>query len=307
MSEFSPAPPHELAAQDTEIGRWLAARAGVGQLPCRRPLPDPVRVAQLLESFRRVIYPEIWTGSAPTVDTIVEAMSGLRHELSQLVLTERLSRPDKEGPAATGPVREDELESARQFGCYVAEIIIANIPELRAALEADLQAALDGDPAARSRAEVVLCYPGFGALTAWRLANRLWRAGAILCARMLTEQAHARSGIDLHPGATIADGLFIDHGTGVVVGETAVIGRGVRLYQGVTLGARSLGRGQLSGKRHPTLEDGVVIYANATILGGDTVIGRGAVIGGNAWVTESVAPGVKLRMEQESGRGGPAG
>ncbi len=307
MSEIPPFPPRERVAQDAEIGHWLAARAGVGAQPCRRPLPDPARVAQLLEGFRRVIYPEIWTGSAPTVDAIVLAVTDLRQELTQLVVTERLSRPDKEGPAATGPIREDELESARQFGGSVADLVVAAIPELRAALEADLQAALDGDPAARSRAEVVLCYPGFGALTAWRLANRLWRAGAILCARMLTEQAHARSGIDLHPGATIADGLFIDHGTGVVVGETAVIGRGVRLYQGVTLGARSLGRGQSSGKRHPTLEDGVVIYANATILGGDTIIGSGAVIGGNAWVTESVAPGAKLRMEQESGRGGPAG
>jgi serine O-acetyltransferase len=159
-------------------------------------------------------------------------------------------------------------------------------------------AALDGDPAATGPDEVIFCYPGLYAISVYRLANVLYRAKMPVIPRMMTEHAHKVTGIDIHPGATIDEGFFIDHGTGVVLGETTTIGRRVRIYQGVTLGALSLSKANtvaLRGhKRHPTIEDEVIIYAGATILGGETVIGKGAVIGGTCWITRSVAPGAKV-------------
>ena len=170
------------------------------------------------------------------------------------------------------------------------------LPEIRQWLQEDLLAALEGDPAAESPEEVLLCYPGFRAVTIYRLAHELYRLEIRLLPRLLTEYAHSVTGIDIHPGAQIGSGFFIDHGTGVVIGETAVIGSRVKLYQGVTLGSLSTRAGDLRGKkRHPTLEDGVTVYANAIILGGDTVIGKGSVIGANAFVTASVPTGSKVR------------
>jgi serine O-acetyltransferase len=299
----------QAAAGDRAVASWLAVRIELGAKPCRRPLPDPDVIRDIASAWRSLIFPEFWTDSAPSEASLAEQARALRAMVVQQVVVERLSRPDKDGPAATGAPSADECEAALASARAIGDAVIDAVPAVREALDADLQAALDGDPAAQSRAEIVLCYPGFHAIETWRLAHILWQAGATLIARILTEQAHARSGIDLHPGASIAPGLFIDHGTGVVVGETAVIGAGVRLYQGVTVGARSLGRGARAGKRHPTLEDGVVVYANATILGGDTIIGRGAVVGGNAWVTSSVPPGGRLRMgdDDDPARGGPAG
>ncbi|MEY3012231.1 MAG: hypothetical protein RIT45_966 [Pseudomonadota bacterium] len=303
-----PTPP-AAAERAASVAQWLATRAGVDGEACRRPLPNPAAVRAMAHRWRRLLFPEIWTELRPSRTGIERELVALREQLFALVAVEHLSRPDKDGPAAVGTPDEAEIAAAERTALAICDAVIDAIPSIREALEGDLLAALEGDPAARSRAEIVLCYPGFHAIETWRLANVLWRHGCTLLARILTEQAHARSGIDLHPGATIAPGLFIDHGTGVVVGETAEIGSGVRLYQGVTVGARSLGRGARAGKRHPTLEDGVVVYANATILGGDTVIGRGAVIGGNAWVTHSVAAGERLRMGDPDGpeRGGPAG
>jgi serine O-acetyltransferase len=163
----------------------------------------------------------------------------------------------------------------------------------------DVEAAYDGDPAAKDFAEVILAYPGLEAITVYRLAHALQALDIPLIPRMMGEQAHRRTGIDIHPGAEIGERFFIDHGTGVVIGETAVIGRNVKIYQGVTLGALSFrkderGRVIREGKRHPKIEDDVVIYAGATILGGRTVIGRGSVIGGNTWVTHSVPPGTRV-------------
>ncbi len=176
-----------------------------------------------------------------------------------------------------------------------------SLPELEALLETDVQAALEGDPAAESREAVRLAYPGFRAVRVYRLAHRLWELGLPLLPRLMTEFAHSMTGIDIHPGAKIGSHFFIDHGTGVVIGETAVIGDRVTLYQGVTLGGISTRGGQgLRGiKRHPTLEDRVTVYANATILGGDTVIGHDCVIGASAFVTESVAPCTRVQMRPE--------
>lgn len=180
-------------------------------------------------------------------------------------------------------------------GCHAAaELIVENffeeLPQIRTALALDMKAAFAGDPAAKSFEEVIVSYPGFDAITVHRLAHFFWQAGVPLIPRMMSELVHGRTGIDIHPGAVIGDSFFIDHGTGVVIGETTVIGKNVKLYQGVTLGALSVKKEEGRRKRHPTIEDGVTIYSNATILGGDTVIGRGSVIGGNVWITGSVPP-----------------
>jgi len=176
---------------------------------------------------------------------------------------------------------------------------VATLPGIRALLAEDVEAAFAGDPAARGLKEIVLSYPAIRALSIHRIAHELHLLGVPLLPRIMSEYAHDRTGIDIHPGARIGRSFFIDHGTGVVIGETAVVGDRVRLYQGVTLGAASLRdseelRGQ---KRHPTVEDDVTIYAGTTILGGDTVIGTGSVIGGNVWITESVAPGSQVVAE----------
>ena len=172
----------------------------------------------------------------------------------------------------------------------LCQAFFGRIPAIREKIETDLLAAFEGDPAASGYDEIVLAYPGLYAITVYRLAHELYLLSVPLIPRMMTEQAHSVTGIDIHPGATIGEYFFIDHGTGIVVGQTAVIGSHVKLYQGVTLGGISTrgGRNLEGKKRHPTLEDGVTIYAGATILGGDTVIGEGSTIGANAFVTESI-------------------
>ena len=176
---------------------------------------------------------------------------------------------------------------------------VERLPAVRALIAEDVEAALEGDPAAKSFAEIVVAYPSIHAIAIYRIAHELHGAGVPVLPRMMTEHAHDRTGIDLHPGAKVGRRFFVDHGTGVVIGETSEIGDRVRLYQGVTLGARSPRHGEsLRGqKRHPTIEDDVTIYAHATILGGETVIGSGSVIGGNVWLMESVPPGSKVIAE----------
>ncbi|MCL9809360.1 serine O-acetyltransferase EpsC [Flavobacterium luminosum] len=155
-------------------------------------------------------------------------------------------------------------------------------------LLSDLNAILEFDPAAKSRMEVLLAYPGFFSIIVYRIAHNLWVKNVPILPRVLSEYAHSKTGIDIHPAATIGERFFIDHGTGIVIGETAIIGNNVKIYQGVTLGALSVSKDKAEEKRHPTIEDNVIVYANATILGGKTIIGRGSVIGGNVWITESV-------------------
>ena len=176
------------------------------------------------------------------------------------------------------------------------------LPRVAAILATDIRAALEGDPATKSPDEVIFCYPGLLATLVFRLAHELYLLNVPIIPRIMTEYAHSKTGIDIHPGATIGSGFFIDHGTGVVIGETTIIGKNVRLYQGVTLGALSLprdaGEKMRNMKRHPTIEDDVIVYANTTILGGQTIIGRGATIGGNIWLTESVQPGTKVLLKR---------
>ncbi len=167
-------------------------------------------------------------------------------------------------------------------------------------MKEDVKAIYEGDPAANSEHEIILSYPGFQAITVYRVAHFLHSAGLPLIPRMMTEIAHSKTGIDIHPGARIGHRFCIDHGTGVVIGETAVIGDDVKLYQGVTLGALSVPKTRTKEKRHPTIEDGVTIYAKTTILGGETVIGKNCIIGGNAWIVDSVPPNTKLYMTTDS-------
>ncbi len=187
---------------------------------------------------------------------------------------------------------EEQLEE-RVSG--VISTLFGDIPEIRAQLISDIATAFDADPAAKSYDEIVLSYPFIEAITTHRIAHCLYRQDVPIIPRIMSERAHSRTGIDIHPGASIAPGFFIDHGTGVVIGETCTIGRNVKIYQGVTLGALSPfdrdGTPKRGIKRHPDIQDDVIIYSNATILGGKTVIGKGSIIGGNTWIVRSVAPG----------------
>jgi serine O-acetyltransferase len=176
--------------------------------------------------------------------------------------------------------------------------LLQSLPDIRALLRLDVQAAVDGDPAAQSADEVILAYPSVTAITVHRIAHFLYQRRVPFLPRIMSEEIHHRTGIDIHPGAIIGHSFFIDHGTGVVIGETTKIGDRVKLYQGVTLGALSVSREMRGHKRHPTIEDDVTIYAGATILGGDTVIGQGSVIGGNVWLVNSVPPFSKVYNER---------
>jgi serine O-acetyltransferase len=172
----------------------------------------------------------------------------------------------------------------------ITDDFLMQLPHIRARLHLDAQAALDGDPAARSEAEVILSYPGLAAVAVNRIAHYLYEQDVPLLPRVMSEYIHHQTGVDIHPGATIGDSFFIDHATGVVIGETTMIGNHVKVYQGVTLGALSVKKSLARKKRHPTIEDNVTIYAGATILGGETVIGRDSVIGGGVWLVNSVPP-----------------
>jgi serine O-acetyltransferase len=209
------------------------------------------------------------------------------------------------GPSndSSSPARMPTPEETRSRALDITDRLLAGLPSIRRVLGEDLLAAYEGDPAASSVVEVLMSYPFVQTISTHRLAHVLYQEGVPLLPRMMAELAHSRTGSDIHPGAIIGPGFFIDHGTGVVIGETAVIGRGVKLYQGVTLGALSFRKDEdgnpIKGiKRHPNLEDNVTIYAGATVLGGKTTIGRNSVIGGNCWITASVPPDTVVMSEQ---------
>ncbi len=191
-----------------------------------------------------------------------------------------------------------EAQKDKAFIAMQTEKFMSKLVDIRSSIENDVESGFYGDPAATSRELVVAVYPGFFAIMVYRLAKELHRISVPVLPRLMSEYAHSRTGIDIHPGATIGKGFFIDHGTGVVIGETTVIGNNVKIYQGVTLGAISTAKGQaLSGvKRHPTICDDVTIYSNASILGGETIVGRGAVIGGNTFITRSVEENARISL-----------
>ncbi len=197
--------------------------------------------------------------------------------------------------------KEKSVEEVKQLSSGIVIKFFDSFPKIRDYLNSDIDAAYDGDPAAFDKAEIVLSYPGLYAITVNRFAHELFLLGVPLIPRIMTELAHSHTGIDIHPGATLGKRFFIDHGTGIVIGETTVIGNDVKVYQGVTLGALSTNGGQtLKGvKRHPTIEDNVTIYSGASILGGETVIGKGCVIGGNTFITHSVAPETVVSIKNQ--------
>jgi serine O-acetyltransferase len=259
---------------------------------------EPV-LARLAASNGDILCKACNDSSCPSWDEVVEWTERVRH------LVQRQRQPAAlraEVPAladrllrilATTPI-SGPLERAE-----IAARFLERLPDVRAMLAEDVEAAFEGDPAAKNYAEIVVAYPSIHAVSIHRLAHVLFELGAPVLARIMAEHAHARTGIDIHPGATIGRRFFIDHGTGVVIGETTLIGDRVQLYQGVTLGALAPRRGEKvrGTKRHPTIEDDVTIYAGATILGGETVIGKESVIGGNVWLTHSVPPGSRVVIE----------
>lgn len=197
----------------------------------------------------------------------------------------------KEGELRTLLIKLLESEQfSREEAMEIATTFFNNCENLHQTLVKDLNAVLEFDPAAKSKNEVLIAYPGFFAITVHRIAFQLWKNKAQILARLIAEYAHGKTGIDIHPAAVIGEHFMIDHGTGIVIGETAVIGDYVKIYQGVTLGALTVSKSEATEKRHPTIEDNVTIYANATILGGKTIIGKDAVIGGNVWITNSIEP-----------------
>jgi serine O-acetyltransferase len=203
---------------------------------------------------------------------------------------------------------EQKAEDARKAAEGISAAFAARLPEIKRLLLNDIEALYEGDPAAQSREEVMISYPGFYAISIFRMAHELYQLKAPLIPRIMTEFAHEKTGIDIHPGATVGEHFFIDHGTGIVIGETTVIGHHVKLYQGVTLGAKSFeldGEGNpVKGiKRHPNIGNHVVIYANATILGGNTTIGDDCVIGGNTWLTHSVPAGSTIAYNSAENEG----
>jgi serine O-acetyltransferase len=266
-------------------------------------LPGMSEVVQCIETIRALLLPG-FVGAPLVGATPEDVRAHVRDKLREL--ESRLHRQVYRGLhhrcRKVTDCRDLDCAHCRVAADGITSRFLGALPELRTALATDVEAAYEGDPAATGTDEVIFCYPGLYAITCYRMANRLLREGAGIIPRMITEHAHEKTGIDIHPGATIGGSLFIDHGTGIVVGETTVIGDRVRIYQGVTLGALSLPKGKTHTpepkKRHPTIESEVIIYANATILGGDTVIGRGAVIGGNCWVTRSVPAGARITVEE---------
>lgn len=254
-----------------------------------RELPSRATLIEILQGLSAAMFPTHY-GKTDLTDESIDYFVG-----NQLNQTLNLLRGQaRRGLLFLSDQDDWSSETLDARSLQITRDFAASLPQVRALLVSDLRAAFDGDPAANSISEVLLCYPGFLAITYYRLANVLFRLGMPLLPRLMTEVAHSATGIDIHPGATIAGSFFIDHGTGVVIGETAVLGERVRLYQNVTLGAKRFpanedGSLQKGGPRHPIVEDDVVIYAGATVLGRVT-IGKGSTIGGNVWLTQSVPP-----------------
>ena len=244
--------------------------------------PDRATLVKILDNLLRVLFPGYYKNENYKIYHISSSIPALVEDIAYHLNRQIEIALGEMGGQANGKTPHE-----------ITLAFLETLPRLRAVIDTDVQAALDGDPAAESVDEIIISYPGFQAIAVYRLAHELYRLGVPVIPRIMTEYAHSATGIDINPGATIGEYFFIDHGTGVVIGETAEIGDHVKIDQGVTLGALSTkgGRKLRNSKRHPTIEDNVIIYANASILGGDTVIGANSVIGGRAFITYSVPAG----------------
>ena len=271
---------------------------------CRRDIdkmdvfsqPDSEAVTDIVKKLLNILYPgyyrERYYRSYNDNSRISILIEDVMYNLSkQIAIALRFSGENEDAS-------DDDLQKLAESKviCFLGKI-----PKIREYLNTDMEAFFDGDPAAYHKEEVVLCYPGFLAISINRLAHELFLLQVPMIPRMMTEYAHSKTGIDIHPGATIGKYFFMDHGTGIVIGETSIIGEHVKIYQGVTIGALSTKGGQrLRGvRRHPTIEDDVTIYAGASILGGETVIGKGSVIGSNVFITSSVKPGTRMSVKTQ--------
>jgi len=270
------------------------AMAGVLKGPRREPLPSRDAIFEIVTELRSVMFPGYWGTAELSADSMAFHIGSTLDRVQRL-LQEQVRRGfcficAQDGSGTCEDCAARALGHTREF--------LERLPAVKHMLTLDAAATYDGDPAANSADEAVFCYPGLLAITNYRLAHELWNLGVPLIPRMITEQAHSITGIDIHPGATIGKRFFIDHGTGVVIGETSIIGHRVKLYQGVTLGAKRIpmddqGKPVKGVARHPIVADDVVIYGGATILG-RIRIGEGAVVGGNVWLTHDVAPGGRV-------------
>lgn len=258
--------------------------------------PDQDKVVEIVNKLLRIFFPGFYRDE-------VYKIFNMRHTLAALVedvmfnLQKQVTIALKNEPSYAQSSENDVRKKAKE----ITIAFMKQVPRMREYIDTDLDAMFDGDPAANSKNEIILCYPGLLASTIHRIAHVLWELEVPLIPRMMTEYAHSKTGIDIHPGATIGKYFFIDHGTGIVVGSTTTIGEHVKLYQGVTLGALSTSAGQsLHGvKRHPTIEDNVTIYSGASVLGGQTVIGHGSVIGSNAFVTSSIKLDSRVTIQNQ--------
>ncbi|MCR4614016.1 MAG: serine acetyltransferase [Bacteroidaceae bacterium] len=259
-------------------------------------MPSEKTLAEIIDLMRDVMFPYHY-GETPVYGDTLKYYIGVRVDRMARLLREQVK-------IALGYERKLERPALKEKANDITQKFVAALPELRRLLTTDVVAAYEGDPAAKNHGEIISCYPVIKALTNYRMAHELLQLGVPLIPRMLTEMAHSETGIDIHPGAQIGESFTIDHGTGVVIGETCIIGRHVKLYQGVTLGARSFpldeeGKPIKGIPRHPILEDDVIVYSNATILGRIT-IGRGATVGGNIWVTQDVPAGCRVVQQKAS-------
>ncbi|MDD7515798.1 serine O-acetyltransferase EpsC [Ruminococcus flavefaciens] len=256
--------------------------------------PDNDDIISIIEGLRRIIFPGYFRNKSYRVYTVRNNMSMILEDIIFKLIRQIfiVLRYDERYASLTDIELNDHAER-------ITFQYLNKIPKIRELIETDVQAAYDGDPAAYSKDEIIYSYPGLYAILVNRLAHELFLLGVPLIPRVMTEHAHSKTGIDIHPGATIGKFFFIDHGTGIVIGETTEIGDNVKIYQGVTLGALSTRGGQSlkNKKRHPTIQDNVTIYSGASILGGETVVGKNAVIGGNAFITRSVPEGAKVSIK----------
>jgi serine O-acetyltransferase len=262
------------------------------------PLPSIDALIAIVDDLKEILFPGFYGHYEQHMQTF---FAGVSHKLEEIenLLEEQITR----GFCLSCAKEINDCESCKRKAAFLAKQFIKRLPEIKHLLSKDVVAAFNGDPAAKNYEETILCYPSIVALTYYRIAHELYKLGINLIPRMITEISHSKTGIDIHPAASIGEEFFIDHGTGVVIGETTIIGKNVRLYQGVTLGAKSFpldenGNPVKNIPRHPILRDNVIVYSNATILGRIT-IGENTVIGGNIWVTSDVPPNSKVLQNKD--------
>lgn len=260
-------------------------------------IPSQEKIIEIVEQAKKILFPGFFSHTKLHASNLEYYIGKKTTDLYEKVSEQITMAIRHDCRRNERPCTNCEAKSHQK-----ALIFIEALPQVAATLATDIRAALRGDPATKTPDEVIFCYPGLLTTFIFRIAHELYQLQVPIIPRIMTEYAHSLTGIDIHPGASIGEEFFIDHGTGVVIGETTIIGNNVRLYQGVTLGALSLpqdaGRRMRNKKRHPTIEDNVIIYSNTTILGGETIIGEGSVIGGNIWLTESVPAGTKVLLKR---------